>query len=172
MDCCRSLWAHVSSLFMLVFDQADLFLVDTQTLRRQHLQFLTLSKRDSNHVLSFKLDKVFKNSFFTEKVQANGSALLNTAKSCDWEPTDLHIKISYPVLVLWKTIFIFVRKNFMLKKYFNYKSYIYVLSRFIKAMKLYIESETLHLISAEYKLEYSAIKIYYAVNHHSNDNWT
>ena len=57
-------------------------------------------------------------------------------------------------MVLQKLPFNFVGKNLMLKKDFNDERYIYILFCFIEPIKLYLESETQHVATAEYKVKF------------------
>ena len=61
-------------------------------------------------------------------------------------------RISYPVLVLHETTFIFVKKNFLLKKDFHDKRFLYIFFSFIKLIKLSIQSGAQRVTTEKYKL--------------------
>ena len=58
----------------------------------------------------------------------------------------------------------FVKKEFYVKTEYHGKGLIYVLFHFIKTMKQYIESQTPHVKTAEYKHGNSIISIYDTFN--------
>ena len=58
----------------------------------------------------------------------------------------------------------------MTKKDLNDTRYIYTLLRFIKLIKLYIESKTEHKTTEEYVYRNCTTKIDYAANPHLNKN--
>ena len=68
--------------------------------------------------------------------------IMDNMQRLNWVKTDCHLLINRSVVFLRRTIFIFVKGNFMIKKNLKDAKYNYTLLCFIKMIKLHIDSKS------------------------------